>query len=144
MVTLLAMHIADPARAVEPAIVQSLLIASLTIALYFYLQPRCGRKATIAALLIGELISFVPPVLAMFAGLGQYGDICRGFGANYSDWVLILADHFQLFGFAIYSFICLSMSALILRVLKAGNCQGEHDGKAGPPPVDTTPHDVVD
>ena len=139
MWSLLAMYIPHPERAVGAAFIQLVLIAVLAGALYAYLRPRCGRKATIRALLIGELISFLPPGFVMLVGLGPYGDTCRGFGANYSDGVLILTEHFELYNFAIYSFICLLVSALLVFCAKAGEGQHEHGGNAESPPGSSSP-----
>ncbi len=50
--------------------------------------------------------------------IAALGDSWRGFGAHYPDWVLILTRHFELFGFAMWSFICLLMSAVTLFLAK--------------------------
>ena len=80
----------------------------------------------------------------MLVGLGEYGDTCRGFGANHSNWVLILTEHFELFGFAVWSFISLLASTVILFLLKTGERQREHGDKAESPPNSTTPSGMID
>lgn len=134
----LALYIPNPERAVGPAIIQLVLISILAAALYAYLRPRCGRKATIKALLIGELVSFLPPafvtLVVMLLHKGHYGDTWRGFGANHSDPVLILTEHFELYRFAIWSFLCLLGSALILSMIKTGDFQHEFGDKPESPP----------
>lgn len=132
---LLAMYIPHPERAVVPAFIQLVLIAVLAGALYAYLCPRCGRRATLVALSIGELISFLPMSIATVVGLGQYGDTCRGFGADYCDSVLVLTQHFELYSFAIWSFISLLLSALILFAVKTKARHGDPNGRAESPPV---------
>jgi hypothetical protein len=131
---LMAMYIPNPERAVVPALIQLGLIAILASSLYAYLRPRCGRKATLAVLLFAEAISFLPTVSAMLVCLGRYGSTYHGFGANYSDSVLILTEYFELFGFGICSFIALTVSALLLFLATVGKQQSENGGKAESPP----------
>ena len=151
MWSLLAMYIPFPERAVGPAFIQLVLIALLAGALYVYLRPRCGRAATVGSLIIGELMSFLPPALKMLVGLGEYGDHCRASGANYSDWVLILTEHFDLYGFAINSVICLLLSALTLFSVKTLVCactdgadQHERGGNAESSPGASSTGDMED
>jgi hypothetical protein len=114
------MYIPHPERAVVPAMIQLLMIGILAGALYAYGRSRCGHRAMIAALLVGELAAFLPLAFQMLVGLGDYGNTCRRFGSDYPDWFLVLVSHFELFDFAISSFICLLVSTLIAICLKSG------------------------
>jgi hypothetical protein len=108
------MYIPNPEHAVGPACIQLLLIAILAAALYAYLKPKRGRKATLIALTVGEAISLLPPLFDIPTGLGEMGDFYRSMGVNYADWAMILADHFLLYRFAIYSFIGLLIAGLLV------------------------------
>jgi hypothetical protein len=138
-----AFYIPHPERAVGPALIQFVLITILAGALYAYLHPRRGRRATIAALVIGEVISLLPLGMAMLVGLGTCGDIWRDFGANYTDAVLILIQYFEQYGFALWSFICLLVSAMILFLIGTGERQHEHGGKDESPPGASSPGAVA-
>ena len=130
----LAMYIPHPERAVRASIHPVDTDCYSSRCFVRLSPPRYGRKATVVALFIGELISFLPPGIAMLVGLGQYGDTCRGFGADHSDSVLILTEHFELYSFAVWSFSSLVLSALILFMVKTKANQGEPDGRAEAPP----------
>jgi hypothetical protein len=128
------MYIPHPERAIGPAIFQLMLIGALGYAIYAYLAPRFGHKTTIWVLLIGELVSFLPVAIGMSIGLGQYGDTCRLFGSDHSDWVLILTEHFELYGFSVYSFICLVVSALIVSAVGMFKNPRKHGDETGARP----------
>jgi hypothetical protein len=124
---LFSMYIPNPEHAVGPACIQFLLIAILAGALYAYLKPKRGRKATLIALIVGEAISLLPPLFAIPTGLGKSGDFYRSMGVNYADWAMILADHFLMYRFAIYSFICLLIAGFLVYVLKTDKVTGNTD-----------------
>jgi hypothetical protein len=134
MPSVVAMYVPFLERAVGPAILQLLLMAMLGSALYAYLSPRCGHKATMGTLIIGEILSFLPPVFRMLAGLGDYGDECRRIGAEHSDPLLILIAHFELYGFALWSSFFLLVSALILNSATTAKPPHEHGGCPKSPP----------
>jgi hypothetical protein len=119
---LLAMYIPHLERAFESALVQFAIIAVLASALYAYGRSRCGQRTILNALIIGELVSLLPLLIEVLVGQGDYGNTCRGFGENYPDWVLAAASYFELFTFAISSFICLIVATGIAVCAPKSTC----------------------
>jgi MFS family permease len=136
-----------PDRTVGSLVVQLLLIAPIAAALYAYLWPRFGRKATIIALLIGELISFLPLGIAIYEGVGELArEIYQREPINYSEWFIILCMYIDFWDLTICSLAGLLASATVCfvvlaikSVLRKLGRQREHGGSAESPPIGPSP-----
>jgi hypothetical protein len=129
MMQVIAVYIPNPERAVVPTLIQLGLVAVLISALYAYFRPRCGRRATIMVLAVAELLAFFPPVSAILAGSHRYD----------GDWVAIVTSYFELFEFAVCSFICLTVAGVLLFLAAIGRQTSKNDGKPEPPLDDPKP-----
>ena len=113
---LIAVYIPHWERAIGPALIQLVLIGVLAAALFRYLQQYYGRGPTLVVLLLSE-VAAVGGALAMeiSQGLGEYGGACRlMLGADYSDGFLSIVMFFELYRFAIVSFVALIVGAVVL------------------------------
>ena len=108
---LTGMYIPQWNQAIGPAIVQVVLIGVLWFAMFSYARPRYGarRSAIVLALGIAIPVAFVLG-LRIMRGLGEYGDECRrALEVDYSDAFLAVVEFFELYTFAVVSFVGLTV-----------------------------------
>ena len=103
-------------RAIVPGLIQLVLIGLLGVALFGYLQQHFGKLLTLAALLLSEVAAVAYALgVEISRGLGEYGDACRSMlGTDYSDAFLASVRFFELYQFAIVSFVALMVGTLVL------------------------------
>lgn len=90
--------------------VQFVLIGILAAALHEYFSPRRGHRATVNTLLMAELISFLPVGLCTLVELVMPSEGRK----DYPGWLCVLFAYFELYGFAVVSFVALVVGGLTL------------------------------
>ena len=115
---LIAMYIPHWERAIDDLLIQVALIGVLAVALYGYLRRYYGKLPTLVALVLFEVAAVALTLAPDIArGLGEYGDACRGMlHADYTDGFLITVQYFELYTFAVVSFVALLLAALTLAI----------------------------